>query len=358
MPSHNTGLTDEPVGMSDIAAAAGVAVSTVSRALSGARGVGAARRAQIMQIALDLGYLSPVGNTPERPVPARQARITAVTPESDRWIFGSILAGLHDVLAPAGSSLSMLQGLSASDRVRLLADSDPDADLLVLVPAPPDLTPEQIRAVRRVPLVVAGSLLPGIPSVGIDDVAVGEKATNHLVNLGARRVAYVYYGDHDGSLGVATENRRRGYRRAIARAGVEPWEVEVPFGEGAGREAAETLLASDSLPPGIFCASDEMAAQMMAVFRQAGVTDPRDFSIIGVDDHPIAGMLGLTTIAQSAREQGRAAAALALRLLRGEQPTEAIALPTRLVVRETTRRMEPQESRMSGPSARSASPSA
>lgn len=83
--------------------------------------------------------------------------------------------------------------------MRLLADSDPDADLIVLVPAPRDLTAERIRAIRRVPVVVAGSILPGLPSVGVDDVAAGEKATNHLVNLGATRVAYVCRSDHDGT---------------------------------------------------------------------------------------------------------------------------------------------------------------
>lgn len=223
--------------------------------------------------------------------------------------------------------------------MRLLADSDPDADLIVLVPAPRDLTAERIRAIRRVPVVVAGSILPGLPSVGVDDVAAGEKATNHLVNLGATRVAYVCRSDHDGTLGVATENRRKGYRRAMARVGLAPWEVEVPFGSGAGREAAEALLASDFMPTGIFCASDELAAEMMSVFRQAGVTAPGDLSIVGVDDHPIAGMMGLTTIAQPAREQGRVAATLALGLLRREPVSECVVLPARLVVRDTTRRV-------------------
>ena len=139
--------------------------------------------------------------------------------------------------------------------------------------------------------------------------------------------------------GVATENRRKGYRRAMARVGLAPWEVEVPFGSGAGREAAEALLASDFMPTGVFCASDELAAEMMSVFRQAGVTAPGDLSIVGVDDHPIAGMMGLTTIAQPAREQGRVAATLALGLLRREPVSECVVLPTRLVVRDTTRRV-------------------
>jgi len=125
----------------------------------------------------------------------------------------------------------------------------------------------------------------------------------------------------------------------MARVGLAPWEVEVPFGSGAGREAAEALLASDFMPTGVFCASDELAAEMMSVFRQAGVTAPGDLSIVGVDDHPIAGMMGLTTIAQPAREQGRVAATLALGLLRREPVSECVVLPTRLVVRDTARRV-------------------
>ena len=382
--------------MADIAAAASVAISTVSRALSGAPGVSAVKRKEIIEIARRLGYLNtdnssgylsrqasgtasqtnavpprnatedppvlratasahPVASPPTRVLETKELRITAVVPESDRWIFGSILAGIHDILTPEDVSLQVKQGLSASERARFLSNPHlaSQTDLVILVPAPRDIGVEELKHLP-VPAVIAGTVVPGIPSVGIDDVAVGQKATNYLRNLGLTSVAYVGFLDHDGTSGVATYRRGIGYEEAMAKAGLPVWHVKVPFTPNPGRAAAEVLLAGENLPQGVICSSDEIAADMMGIFRQAGVSIPDDISIIGVDDHPIAGFLGLTTIGQPAREQGREAAKLALRILESGQPTssngdasvpvgddaasESITLPTRLIIRETTRR--------------------
>ena len=372
-----TARKDQSVGMADIAVAASVAVSTVSRALSGSPGVSPAKRRQIIEIACALGYLSSESEivAPESirsSEPRRgkvtegklsqgdlEYRITAVVPESDRWIFGSILTGIHDVLSPQGVSLHVRQGLSASQRAKFLSSSQlpRQTDLVILVPAPRDMSVDDLRHLP-IPAVVAGSVVEGVASVGIDDVAVGHKATNYLRNIGLERIVYVGYLDHDGTSGVATRRRGIGYEQIMNKEGLPVWHVKVPFKPSPGRAAAEVLLAGENLPQGVICSSDEIAADMMAVFRQAGVSIPEDISIIGVDDHPMAGVLGLTTIGQPAREQGREAARLALRILEGRAETggsrmrgkaavrapmpepESITLPTRLIVRETTRRAD------------------
>lgn len=345
--------------MAEIAAAASVAVSTVSRALSGSPGVSPAKRRQIIEIACKLGYLSSdsekllphranmaesrkkPGARTELPQSVRELRITAVVPEADRWIFGSILTGIHDVLSPRGVSLHVRQGLSATQRAKFLASPQlaRQTDLVILVPAPRDMSVDDLRRLP-IPAVIAGSVVEGIASVGIDDVAVGQMATNYLRNLGLERIVYVGYLDHDGTSGVATRKRGLGYDQVMTKSGLPVWHVKVPFRPSPGRAAAEVLLGGENLPQGVICSSDEIAADMMALFRQAGVSIPEDISIIGVDDHPIAGMLGLTTIGQPAREQGREAASLALRILELRAAPESVTLPTRLIVRETTRRVK------------------
>lgn len=214
--------TDSNVAMADIAAAADVAVSTVSRALSGAPGVSAQKREEILAIARRLGYLgspasapSPAGPPASAPRPAGRpsaiaprsawptapatsppvappARITAVVPESDRWVFGSILAGIHDVLGPLDASLRVKQGLSASARASFLAGPNlaDETDLVILVPAPRDFSAQALNALP-VPVVIAGTVVEGVASVGIDDVAVGHMATNYLRNVGLTSIAYV-----------------------------------------------------------------------------------------------------------------------------------------------------------------------
>lgn len=336
-----------PVGMAAIAQAAGVSVSTVSRALSGLPGVSDAKRAEILELARRFGYVADErGHRSDRRGEPVRGRITAVIPEPDRWVFGSILAGLHDVLTSDGPSLTVYSGLSATERARII-DSPTfirETDVVVLSPLPRDISVERLHHLG-VPVVVANSVVPGLASVGIDDPAVGRQATNYLINTGYRRIALAYYSDHEGTSGVASQKRREGFMQSMEREGLDPsWQVEVSFGPDAGRAAAQQLLAGDQLPEAIVVASDEMAAGMMSVFRLAGVRIPDDLALIGVDDHPVADLVRLTTIAQPAREQGRVAARLALQALAGVLVTEPIVLPTRLIVRESTARAPRQGS--------------
>ncbi len=327
-----------PVGMAAIAQAAGVSVSTVSRALSGVPGVSTAKRAEIRRIAKATGYLTDDGGRDAHRIVRAPGRITAVIPEPDRWVFGSILAGLHDVLTPTGASLSVYQGLSGAERARLFEATAlaRHTDVVVLVPMPRRMPVPDVRRIG-VPVVVAGAVVEGMASVGIDDRMVGQQATNYLINSGCRRIVYASSTDHEGTPGNASRKRGQGFEASMRRAGLDPtWCVQVPFEPAAGRAAAELLLAGDRLPDAVFASSDELAAGMMSAFRRAGVRIPDDLAIIGVDDSPIASLMHLTTIAQPARKQGHLAATMALRALQGETTTEPVTLPARLIVREST----------------------
>ena len=229
-----------PVGMAAIAQAAGVSVSTVSRALSGLPGVSDAKRAEILELARRFGYVADErGHRSDRRGEPVRGRITAVIPEPDRWVFGSILAGLHDVLTSDGPSLTVYSGLSATERARII-DSPTfirETDVVVLSPLPRDISVERLHHLG-VPVVVANSVVPGLASVGIDDPAVGRQATNYLINTGYRRIALAYYSDHEGTSGVASQKRREGFMQSMEREGLDPsWQVEVSFGPDAGRAA-------------------------------------------------------------------------------------------------------------------------
>ncbi|WP_424463195.1 LacI family DNA-binding transcriptional regulator [Pseudoclavibacter helvolus] len=329
-----------PVGMASIAAAAGVSVSTVSRALSGVPGVSTAKRVEIRRIAKAMGYVAEdVGRDASRDVRAA-GRITAVIPEPDRWVFGSILAGLHDVLTPTGATLTVYQGLSSRERAKLFEATalSRNSDVVVLVPMPRRMPVPDVRRLG-VPVVVAGSVVAGLASVGIDDAVAGQQATNYLINSGCTRIAYASSTDHEGTPGSASRRRAEGFAASMERAGLDPsWQVQVPFGGAAGQAAAEQLLAGERLPDAVFASSDDLASGMISAFRKAGVRIPEDLSIIGVDDSPIASLMHLTTIAQPARQQGHLAGRMALRALQGDLPNEAVTLETRLVVRDSTGR--------------------
>jgi DNA-binding LacI/PurR family transcriptional regulator len=105
-----------------------------------------------------------------------------------------------------------------------------------------------------------------------------------------------------------------------------------------GRESTATLLEQAPELTAIFAASDEMAMGTLLAARDAGLRVPEDLSVIGVDGHEVGELLGLTTIAQPAVQQGGDAARLLLAMIAGgEAPDASTTLyPTHLVVRTST----------------------
>jgi DNA-binding LacI/PurR family transcriptional regulator len=189
--------------------------------------------------------------------------------------------------------------------------------------------------------VSSGTGVPGWPSIRIDDVAAAHTATTHLIECGHRRIAHIS-GDPADELAFTTHiDRRRGYRQALDAAGITPdptLDIEEEFTVAGGERAVAALLRRDAPPTAIFAACDEIAMGAIAALRQAGLKVPEDVSVIGIDDHNLAGVVGLTTVAQPAAEQGRLAANILLGPLTGGEylGEETVILPTHLIIREST----------------------
>jgi DNA-binding LacI/PurR family transcriptional regulator len=197
--------------------------------------------------------------------------------------------------------------------------------------------------VRRlsVPTLFVGASVPGTMSVRIDDVDVGRTATEHLLSLGHRRIAHIG-GDPEEKLNFsAPSDRRAGWMSALRTAGIEPDPEYAPisdFTAASGRRAMEELLALPEPPTAVFAGSDEIAFGAIFAARAAGRSVPEELSIVGVDDHDLAGLAGLTTVAQPVTEQGTLAAELILAAIRGDMSRrhEHVLIPTRLMTRRST----------------------
>jgi LacI family repressor for deo operon, udp, cdd, tsx, nupC, and nupG len=122
----------------------------------------------------------------------------------------------------------------------------------------------------------------------------------------------------------------------VRRLGRDPRRTAEGPGSAPGAPSTEHLLSVRDLPTAVLAHSDEMALGAMRTIRRAGLRVPEDVSVIGIDDHPLAELVDLTTVRQPVRDQGLQAAHLLLALLRGEKPNLAKKLPTRVVVRSTT----------------------
>jgi DNA-binding LacI/PurR family transcriptional regulator len=329
----------------DVARLARVSTATVSRALRGLPTVSESTRARVLAAAEQLGYTA--SPSASRLAGGKTGSVAVVVPQITRWFFSTVVEAAEATLRRAGYDLLLYNlGDRERNRQQLLqtANLQKRVDALMLVSTP--LGPADLATIVQLRLpgvtVSSGAPVPNWPSVRIDDVSAARTATAHLLALGHRRIAHLA-GDGFAELAFTTHlDRRRGYRHALLAAGVpaDPQlDVEAPFTVTGGSQATAELLRRGAPPTAIFAACDEMAMGAMSTLRAAGLRVPQDVSVIGLDDHDLAAVVGLTTVAQSAARHGHLAAGLLLDPLNGRPrntPAASIILPTRLVVREST----------------------
>lgn len=325
----------------DVAALAGVSAATVSRSLRGQGNVSPATRQRVTEAARELSYSA----SPHAAglASGRTRTIGLVVPFITRWFFANAVAGAHDVLAEAGYDVllySLADG-AARDRFfeRMPLARRVDAVLTLAMPLSEDNT-LALRALDM-PFVTLGARLPGVSCVRIDDAAASRAAVHHLLHQGHREIAMITGIEDDGGFGfVSTAARTQGYRDALLGAGIEPSAdlfVDGAFGVEGGARAMAELMAGPTLPTAVVAEYDELAIGALRTLRRASVAVPERISVIGIDDHEMASVLDLTTVAQPVREQGGIAARLLLDALDGDDlsPREVV-VPTRLVVRGST----------------------
>ena len=323
-----------------IADLAGVSIATVSRVLNGRGDVSDETRELVSHVIRENGYTA---NRSARGLSAGSTGLVGVlVPLVYPAYFSAILAGaaealsernLQIVLSPTGHEHD--REVSVLDRLRSLTDG-------ALIILPEESSEELARLLDRgYRFVVLDPLMPldeRIPSVSAAHASGADQAMRHLLELGHRRIAQI-----TGPRGwVATEDRRRGYRAALAAAGILPdpaLEVGAEPEIVPGREAAEKLLDLPRPPTAIFAFNDNIAIGAIQAARARGLRVPEDLSIVGFDDVEYATIVtpALTTVRQPLAEMGRTAVSLLNRLLdRQRFETLHLELATRLVVREST----------------------
>lgn len=327
-----------PVNLTDVARRAGVSPATASRALGDHPHVAVGTRERVWRAARELEYVV----SPEASGLARgtTGRIAVVVPHLSRWWFGAALEGLADVLRTAGMDL-LLYRLGEPAGRRAFFDDLPArrrADAVVLLGFGVD--GHERRRLERigVGIVSAGVRDAAYPSVCIDERAAARQAVDHLLHLGHRRIGMIVTRDPEPA-SEQSELRSAAYADALLRAGCarDPaLVVEVPSGADGGAGAMGQLLGLADPPTAVFAHSDEVALGAVGTLRRAGLRVPGDVSVIGIDDHPLAALTDLSTVAQQAHEQGALAGRTVLAELSGEPVERVVTVPTRLVVRSST----------------------
>lgn len=321
-----------------VAAAAGVSAASVSRILNGTATVSDDKRTAVEEAIARLGF---VPNPVARGLAGgRTLSVGVVTRAIDSPFYGGALRGIEDTLSQAGYSPLFVSGQwSAQHEARCIeALLSRRVDGLIVLTG--RLADSALAAMsRELPVVVTGRTMraPGLVALDFNNFEGARLATEHLLQLGHRQVAFIT-GDMRHPDG---KERLRGYRSALEAAGLaEDPELVIPgdFTEASGLAAVERLLDSRKSFTAIFAANDQMAfGAGLALYRRK-LRVPHDVSLVGFDDLAPAmfSIPPLTTVHHPVYELGQLAAKAMLQLLAGDQPTLALPAP-QLIVRESTR---------------------
>lgn len=335
----------------EVAAAAGVALKTVSRVLNDEPNVTAPVRERVMRAVEELGY---VPSMAARRMGGRRSyllisfndRVQTINNWSsgrgndwlDQMLYGAMLACeargyrmMFELIDPASAQWE--RQVSA-----VLSAQQPDGVILT-PPHSESLAMKELLERRRVPFACLGGKGDGLGAgVRMDDDAAAAEATQHLIQTGRRRVAFIG-GDPRFAVTIA---RRQGYEAALKRAGrkvEDALEVDGDFTFDSGVAAAERLLGLAEPPDAIVASNDEMALAVLHVAHRRGLAVPRDLAVVSFDDTPGVRLSvpPLTAVRQPIAAMAARASDLLIDVAGGQTPPpEDYVVPYELVVRAST----------------------
>jgi DNA-binding LacI/PurR family transcriptional regulator len=312
-------------------------VGTVSRVLNNSPDVSDATRERVQGAIRELGYQ-----------PSRVARnlalgrtntIGVVTPFFTRPAFVNRLRGIQAEIARTEYDL-ILFSVEAPEKRDEYFRSGVTVDGMIIIALGVYEHNIEHFAQWAVPVVLLDSYYPGQSYVVVDDVNGGRLATEHLIELGHRRIAYVSDLFDEPYGFVSSRMRYKGYRQALEAADIPvrpAYHRQGEHGRSQACQSALQLLDLPDPPTAIFASSDTQALGVMEAIRSRGLRIPEDISVVGYDDIEIAEYLNLTTIRQPMYRSGQIAVTLLLDLIAGTTPAEpAVTLAVEIVRRGTT----------------------
>jgi LacI family transcriptional regulator len=325
----------------DIADLAGVSIATVSRVLNDRPDVAPETRQTVLQVVREHGFST---NRGARGLSSGRTGMIGLTlPLVADAYFGPILSGAAEALYERDLRIVLAPTLHEHDRevslVERLMRGTTDGAILML----PEESEQELRALQRqgYPFVVVDPREPppeGIACVAAMHAAGAKQATEHLLELGHRRIGAI-----TGPPGwYATEERLAGFRGALAAAGIllDPeLVVQSDWRLHWGIQAADQLLSLDEPPTAIFGFNDNVAIGALHAAHRRGLRVPDDISVVGFDDtaQAVIVMPQLTSVRQPLAEMGRMGVSLLTRLMNGQRlEAMRIELSTTLVVRDST----------------------
>jgi DNA-binding LacI/PurR family transcriptional regulator len=327
------------VSIKDIARAAGVSPSTVSRALSDHPRISLETKERIRRLATEMGY------SPSAVARSLVTQRTSIIGLAVAWVSDPFLAqvvrGIEDTALEHGYTVILSSFYGEPDREKEVLSTfrERRVDGIIIKSSCFDTYPHSLLSQFGLPIVLINRP-EYIYSVSTNNLHGGRLATEYLLDLGHSRIGYIA-----AEIGRRTNlDRLKAYKEALQGRGIAFEPTLVAMGDGyarGGKEAMCRLLTLPSPPTAVFCYNDLTAIGAALAVREAGLQVPDDISLVGFDDielttycHP-----PLTTFRQPAYELGRRAMEMVLALMVDGQKTTSVMLEGELVVRQSCRQL-------------------
>jgi LacI family transcriptional regulator len=330
--------------MIDIARDLGVSLMTVSKALRSHTDISEETRTRVLKRARELDYRP---NWIARSLVTRRTYVVGlVIPDLMHSFFAEVAKGVTRKFEPLGYQIIISNSEENAEveerQMELLIARNVDG--LIVASAQSSGARGLFRTLgsRKVPYVLIDRMPSGLEAhfVGVKDEEIGVLATTHLIEQGCRRIAHLR-----GPAVQTGSGRLRGYRRALAKHGLEAppeYVISGQYSDSSGYEAMRHLLALPQPPDGVFCYNDPVAAGAIKAVLESGLSVPNDIAIIGAGNVHYSDLLRvpLSTIDQSSLAIGEQAAELLVQCIESKTPTpvKKILIRPKLVVRESSRR--------------------
>jgi LacI family transcriptional regulator len=335
------------ITIKDIAAELGISPSTVSRALKDHPDISNSTKKAVKELAEKWDYEP---NSIALSLRSQKSNIIGVVvPQLVHHFFSTVISGIEDVAYEAGYNVMICQSNEKYERevadIKALVSSRAEGLIVSFSKETKDFSHFQKLQKRGAPLVFFDRISEEMDthSVIVDDFGGAFKATEHLIQLGCKRIAHL--GGPDNLM--ISQNRLDGYIEALEQnkmkvdksliINCEAGESEMEAGEVKMKE----LLKLKKRPDAVFANNDMAAIGAIRAIQQAGLNVPKDIAVIGYSDWPVASLMtpSLSSVAQPGYEMGKVAAEILINQIKnpgGEFDLDSKILETKVIVRDST----------------------
>lgn len=318
---------DTSRGIREVAKAAGVSISTVSRAFTRPELVSQPTRQKVLETADRLDFNISRSATALKSGQTYRVALL-MNEEITSWFNTEVFSGINSIMHDAGYDISLFEHIdTAETRKAFFTDLPIRRNVDAVFVASFAIDPQEVERLKRIHVPIIGINTPSTvsfdASISINDERGMFIATQHLINLSHHHIVYAC-SEAAESMNSSIDGRRQGFIKACESAQNchdLQWEVlAVPRGKSFVDSALAALLALNHFPDAICCQMDMIAIPLLLKLGRYGHTAPRDYSIIGFDDSLYADTVNLTTMRQNPKNMGRIAATKALTLINGGKP--------------------------------------